>query len=154
VKVLVVAVGKPRTAGIAAAIEEYERRAARYWPLEVHEVREEPAKSLSPDLVRNREGTRLSDAVPASAHLVACDPGGVHKTSEEFSAWLQGERERGHDVAFVIGGAYGLSPELRKRARTRLSLAPWTLPHELARLVLAEQLYRAGSIVKREPYHK
>jgi 23S rRNA (pseudouridine1915-N3)-methyltransferase len=154
VKVLIVAVGKPRNAPIAGAIDEYERRAGHYWPLEVHEVREEPAKSLSADLVREREGERLSEAVPASAHLVACDPGGVSKTSEEFSAWLQGEREKGHDVAFVIGGAYGLSPAVRKRARTKLSLAPWTLPHELARLVLAEQLYRAGSIVKREPYHK
>ncbi len=153
-KVLIAAVGKPRNKALATAIGEYEQRAAHYWPLEVHEVREEPAKSLSADLVREREGKRLSDAVPASAHLVACDPGGASKTSEEFSAWLQGERERGHDVAFVIGGAYGLSPELRQRARTKLSLAPWTLPHELARLVLAEQLYRAGSIVKREPYHK
>jgi 23S rRNA (pseudouridine1915-N3)-methyltransferase len=154
VKVLVVAVGKVRNRDLASAVDEYERRAGHYWPLEVHEVREEPAKSLSADLVREREGERLSGAVPASAHLVACDPGGVSKTSEEFSAWLQGEREKGHDVAFVIGGAYGLSPDLRKRARTKLSLAPWTLPHELARLVLAEQLYRAGSIVKREPYHK
>jgi 23S rRNA (pseudouridine1915-N3)-methyltransferase len=154
VKVSIVAVGKPRNAAIAAAINEYEERAAHYWPLVVHEVREEPAKSVSADLVREREGSRLSDVVPASAHLVACDPGGVSKTSEEFSAWLQGEREKGIDVAFVVGGAYGLSPEIRKRARTRLSLAPWTLPHELARLVLAEQLYRAGSIVKREPYHK
>ena len=153
-KVLIAAVGKPRNKALAAAIEEYEQRATHYWPLEVHEVREEPAKSLSADLVREREGIRLSDIVPVSAHLVACDPGGTSKTSEEFSAWLQGERERGHDVAFVIGGAYGLSPAIRKRARTRLSLAPWTLPHELARLVLAEQLYRAGSIVKREPYHK
>lgn len=153
-KVYLVAVGKPRHTAIAAAIQEYEQRAARYWPLEVHEVREEPAKSVSADLVREREGSRLSDMVPASAHMVACDPGGASKTSEEFSAWLQGERERGHDVAFVIGGAYGLSPAVRARARTRLSLAPWTLPHELARLVLAEQLYRAGSIVKREPYHK
>ena len=153
-KVLIAAVGKPRNTALATAIEEYERRAAHYWPLEVHEVREEPAKSVSADLVREREGSRLSDVVPASAHLVACDPGGVSKTSEEFSAWLQGERERGHDVAFVIGGAFGLSPAVRTRARTRLSLAPWTLPHELARLVLAEQLYRAGSIVKREPYHK
>ena len=153
-KVLIAAVGKPRNKALATAIEEYEQRAAHYWPLEVHEVREEPAKSLSADLVREREGKRLSDIVPASAHLVACDPGGVSKTSEEFSAWLQGERERGHDVAFVIGGAYGLSPDVRKRARTKLSLAPWTLPHELARLVLAEQLYRAGSIQKREPYHK
>jgi 23S rRNA (pseudouridine1915-N3)-methyltransferase len=154
VKVLLVAVGKPRDAAIATAIGEYEKRAARYWPLEVHEVREEPAKSLSADLVREREGSRLSDVVPKSAHLVACDPGGASKTSEEFSAWLQGERERGNDVAFVIGGAFGLSGAVRTRARTRLSLAPWTLPHELARLVLAEQLYRAGSIVKREPYHK
>jgi 23S rRNA (pseudouridine1915-N3)-methyltransferase len=154
VKVLIAAVGKPRNAALAAAIDEYERRAARYWPLEVYEVREEPAKSVSADLVREKEGARLSDVVPASAHLVACDPGGAPKTSEEFSAWLQGERERGHDVAFLIGGAYGLSPAVRKRARTRLSLAPWTLPHELARLVLAEQLYRAGTIVKREPYHK
>ncbi|HEY2850017.1 MAG TPA: 23S rRNA (pseudouridine(1915)-N(3))-methyltransferase RlmH [Gemmatimonadaceae bacterium] len=153
-KLLVIAVGKVRNAAISEAIAEYEQRAARYWPLEVHEVREEPAKSVSADLVREREGSRLSDMVPASAHLVACDPGGASKTSEEFSAWLQGERERGHDVAFVIGGAYGLSPAVRARARTRLSLAPWTLPHELARLVLAEQLYRAGSIVKREPYHK
>ena len=153
-KLLVVAVGKVRNKAIAEAIKDYEQRAGHYWPLEVHEVREEPAKSLSADLVREREGARLSDIVPASAHLVACDPGGVSKSSEEFSAWLQGERERGRDVAFVIGGAYGLSPAVRKRARTRLSLAPWTLPHELARLVLAEQLYRAGSIVKREPYHK
>ena len=153
-KVFIVAVGKPRNAPIAAAIQEYERRAAHYWPLEVHEVREEPAKSVSADLVREREGTRLADAVPSAAHLVACDPGGASKTSEEFSAWLQGERERGHDVAFVIGGAFGLSAGIRATARTRLSLAPWTLPHELARLVLAEQLYRAGSIVKREPYHK
>jgi 23S rRNA (pseudouridine1915-N3)-methyltransferase len=153
-KVLIIAVGKPRNTAIATAIEEYEQRAAHYWPLEVREVREEPSKSLSADLVRDKEGTRLSDAVPSSAHLVACDPGGASKTSEEFSAWLQGEREKGHDVAFVIGGAFGLSQAVRKRARTRLSLAPWTLPHELARLVLAEQLYRAGSIVKREPYHK
>ena len=153
-KVLIAAVGKPRNPALASAIDEYERRAARYWPLEVHEVREEPAKSRSADLVRDREGSRLSDVVPASAHLVAVDPGGASKTSEEFSAWLQGERERGHDVAFVIGGAFGLATSVRKRARTRLSIAPWTLPHELARLVLAEQLYRAGSIVKHEPYHK
>jgi len=92
--------------------------------------------------------------IPAAAHVVACDPGGLTKTSEEFSAWLQGEREHGHDVAFVIGGAWGLGSAVRARARARLAMAPWTLPHELARLVLAEQLYRAGTIVRREPYHK
>ena len=153
-KVLVAAVGKPRNPALAAAISEYERRAARYWPLDVHEVREEPAKSVSADLVRDKEGERLAQVLPAGAHVVVCDVGGTTRTSEGFSHWLQQERERGRDVAFVIGGAYGLPTALRERAQSRLALAPWTLPHELARLVLAEQLYRAGTIVRREPYHK
>jgi 23S rRNA (pseudouridine1915-N3)-methyltransferase len=63
-------------------------------------------------------------------------------------------REAAQDVAFVIGGAFGLDDALMARAHERLALAPWTLPHEVARLVLAEQLYRAGTIVRREPYHK
>ena len=153
-KVMVAAVGKPRNPALAAAISEYEQRAARYWPLDVHEVREEPAKSVSADLVREKEGERLAQLLPAGAHVVACDPGGTTRTSEAFSSWLQQEREKGRDVAFVIGGAYGLSAAIRERAQTRLALAPWTLPHELARLVLAEQLYRAGTIVRHEPYHK
>ncbi len=153
-RIVVAAVGKPRGADVAAAIHEYETRAARYWPLEVREVREEPARSTSPDLVREREGERLQSALPAGARVVACDPEGSGMTSEAFSAWLQSEREAARDVAFVIGGAYGLAPSLRAGAAKRLLLAPWTLPHELARLVLAEQLYRAGTIVRGEPYHK
>jgi 23S rRNA (pseudouridine1915-N3)-methyltransferase len=153
-KLVVAVVGKLRDAALAAAIAEYEKRSARYWPLEVREVREESSRSSSPDVVREREAERLIGVVPASARVVACDPGGLTQTSEEFSAWLQGERERGHDVAFVIGGAWGLGGAVRAKARFRLALAPWTLPHELARLVLAEQLYRAGTIVRREPYHK
>jgi len=154
VKVLVAAVGKPRDPALAAAIREFEGRASHYWPLEVHEVRGEPARSVSADLVREREGERLLKLLPAATHVAACDPGGRDMTSEEFSAWLQAERERGRDVAFIVGGAFGLSGAVRARARTRLALAPWTLSHELARLVLAEQLYRAGTIVRREPYHK
>ena len=153
-RVLVTVVGKPRDAGLAAAIREYETRAARYWPLEVHEVREEPARSGSADLVRDREGERLVGRLPAGCDVVACDIHGTGMTSEAFARWLQDTRESARDVAFAIGGAYGLSEELRGRARLRLSLAPWTLPHELARLVLAEQLYRAGTIVRGEPYHK
>jgi 23S rRNA (pseudouridine1915-N3)-methyltransferase len=75
-------------------------------------------------------------------------------SSEQFSAWLQQLRERARDVAIVIGGAFGLGTPIRERASTTLALAPWTLPHELARLVLAEQLYRAGTILRSEPYHK
>ena len=153
-KLVVAVVGKPRDAALAAAIGEYETRAAHYWPIEVHEVRGEPARSVSPEVVREKEGERLVKVLPVAAHVVACDAGGTSMTSEEFSAWLQRERERGGDVAFVIGGAFGLGSAVRSRSRTRLSLAPWTLPHELARLVLAEQLYRAGTIVRHEPYHK
>jgi 23S rRNA (pseudouridine1915-N3)-methyltransferase len=154
-RVVLAVVGKPKHAGLAAAVADYESRAARYWPLEIAEVREESARGGVGDAaVREREGERLEARLPAGAHVVACDPGGESMTSERFSAWLQQLRERGRDAAFVIGGAFGLSDALRARAATRLSLAPWTLPHELARLVLAEQLYRAGTLVRGEPYHK
>ena len=152
-RVVVAAVGRPRNAALAAAINEYETRAARYWPLDVPEVREERAGSIAPETLRDREGERLVERTHG-ARLVACDPGGKSFTSEEFAAWLQREREGERDVAFVIGGAYGLSDRILLDASMKLSLAPWTLPHELARLVLAEQLYRAGSIVRGEPYHK
>lgn len=139
---------------MAAAISEYEQRAAHYWPFAAIEVREEPARAGAPDLVREREGERLLKAVPAGAHLVACDPGGRSWDSLGFAGWLQGERERASDVAFVVGGALGLSAAVLTAARTRLALAPWTLPHEMARLVLAEQIYRAGTIGRGEPYNK
>lgn len=153
-RVVVAVVGKPRDAHIGAAIREYETRAGRYWPLEVHEVREEPARAATADLVRMREGERLSARIGSGVDVVACDVQGTAFTSESFAQWLQERREAARDLAFVIGGAYGLARELVERARVRLSLAPWTLPHELARLVLAEQLYRAGTIVRGEPYHK
>jgi 23S rRNA (pseudouridine1915-N3)-methyltransferase len=151
-RILLVCVGRPRD--LAPAIEEYERRAARYWPLEVREVREERGRGLSPDVVRDHEGERLL-AAAGDAALIACDPAGEQITSEAFAEWMTQERERaGGDLAFVIGGAFGLSAELRRRARRTLSFSAWTLPHELARLVLGEQLYRAGTIARGEPYHK
>ncbi len=153
-KVWVAAVGKPRDAALAAAIREYETRAARYWSLEVIEVREESAKGAPPDLVMKKEGERLMERVPTSARLILCDPGGESFTSESFASMMQSQRESAEDVTFVIGGAHGLGEAVRKRAHRRLALSPWTLPHELARLVLAEQLYRAGTIGRGEPYHK
>ena len=153
-KRIVAVVGKARHESVGPAAREYEARAARYWPMEVREVREESGRSVPPALVREREGRRLLDVAGERVHLVVCDPGGTEMTSEQFSGFLQRERESGVDVCFVIGGAHGLSPEVIGAARTRLALAPWTLPHELARLVLAEQLYRAGTIVRGEPYHK
>lgn len=134
-------------------MRDYEQRAARYWPLEVREVREEPAKSLDPAAVRAREWTRLAEAAGSGA-VVLCDHGGRAVDSEAFAAYLDSLRLDGRDAAFVIGGAFGLPDEARAAAADRISLAPWTLPHELARLVLAEQLYRAGTILRGEPYHK
>jgi 23S rRNA (pseudouridine1915-N3)-methyltransferase len=148
-------VGKPRHRSLAAAIEDYEARAARYWTLDIHEVKEEPARGgLGEAVVRQREGERLRARIPSGARVIACAIGGTRYTSEAFSAWLGRERDTGRSMVFLIGGAYGLSDDLVEAATSTLALAPWTLPHELARLVLAEQLYRAGSILRGEPYHK
>jgi len=153
VRFAIAAVGRPRHAALAAAIADYESRAARYWPLEAVEVREESARGAAADQVREREGRRIAERL-GGFRLIICERDGTPRTSEEFARWVQRLREEGRDVAFVIGGAFGLAPALHAGAWQRLSLAPWTLPHELARLVLAEQLFRAGTIARGEPYHK
>ena len=153
-RILVAAVGRPRDAGLAAAIRDYEQRAARYWPLDIREVREAGGRRGA-DAVRQAEAEHLLAAVPAGARVVLCDERGHSYTSRQFADLLQAERERAaEDLVFVLGGAYGLGDAVRARAWRVLALAPWTLPHELARLVLAEQLYRAGTIVRGESYHK
>ena len=153
-RLVVAVVGKPRDRHLAAAISEYETRAARYWPLAVAEVREASGRGVNATDVRSREGERLLERVPATARLIACDEGGDRLSSAQFATLVSGARDRAQDLAFVIGGAYGLSDAVRAKADRTLQLAPWTLPHELARLVLAEQIYRAGTIVRGEPYHK
>jgi 23S rRNA (pseudouridine1915-N3)-methyltransferase len=153
VRFIVAAVGKPRHEALAAAIRDYEGRAGRYWPLTIHEVKDEPVKAANTERAREREAERLAVAA-GTAQLVVCEVGGRQMGSSDFAAWMQRQREAATDVAFVIGGAYGLAPALSAKATTRLSFSSWTLPHELARLVLAEQLYRAGTIIRGEPYHK
>ena len=153
-RLLLVVVGRARAGAMASLIDDYEARAARYWSLDVREVREEPARARTPASVRDREGERLL-ASAGSARVVACDASGELLTSEQLAAWLGRERDHSaHDVAFLVGGAFGLSPAVRARAERTLALSRFTLPHELARLVLTEQLYRAGTIVRGEPYHK
>ncbi|HEU4722683.1 MAG TPA: 23S rRNA (pseudouridine(1915)-N(3))-methyltransferase RlmH [Gemmatimonadaceae bacterium] len=153
-RLVVAVVGKPRDRHLAAAIDEYETRAARYWPLAVAEVREASGRGVSAPDARRKEGERLLERLPAGALVIVCDETGDRLTSAEFAAMLAGARDAARDVAFVVGGAYGLDDVVRRAAARSLQLAPWTLPHELARLVLAEQLYRAGTIVRGEPYHK
>jgi 23S rRNA (pseudouridine1915-N3)-methyltransferase len=153
-RLVVAVVGKARNAALGEAIRDYETRAARYWPLDVHEVREERATGIPVDKVKEREAARLSEKVPERAQMVACELGGKSLSSEQFAELLQTAREQDRDLAFLIGGAFGLSPSVAKKSTMRISLAPWTLPHEIARLVLVEQIYRAGTIVRGEPYHK
>lgn len=152
-RVSVLSVGKPKSP-LADVIHDYETRTARYFALDVIEVREESARAVTPEQVKDREAARLIERLPSDGLVIACDPGGEVFTSELFARWMADLRDRAQNAAFVIGGAYGLGETLRVRANRRLSLAPWTLPHELARLVLMEQLYRAGSINRGEPYHK
>jgi 23S rRNA (pseudouridine1915-N3)-methyltransferase len=152
-RLIVAVVGKPRHEAIARATRDYEDRARRYWPLEVVEVKDEPIRSVSADVVKRREGERLA-AATTGARVIICEVGGRRMSSTEFASWVQGLREAAADVAFVIGGPYGVADELAAKATARVSFSSWTLPHELARLVLAEQLYRAGTIVRGEPYHK
>ena len=152
-RLIVAVVGKPKNEAVGAAIRDYEDRAKRYWPLHVVEVKDEPVRAANTELARRREGERLTAAI-GNAQIVACEVGGKRMSSPEFADWVQKRRESAADVAFVIGGAYGLAEDLAARATARLSFSPWTLPHELARLVLAEQLYRAGTILRGEPYHK
>jgi len=153
-RLVVAVVGKARNAALGEAIRDYEKRAARYWPLDVHEVREERATGIPVDKVKEREGLRLSEKVPERAQTVVCEVGGKALTSEQFAELLQSAREQDRSLAFLIGGAFGLASSVTKDSTMKLSLAPWTLPHEIARLVLVEQIYRAGTIMRGEPYHK
>ncbi|CAN5504879.1 23S rRNA (pseudouridine(1915)-N(3))-methyltransferase RlmH [soil metagenome] len=153
-RVIIAAVGKPKDRHLAAAIDAYETRAARYWPLDVIEVREGSGRGIEPDLAMEREGAKLLERISSGASVLMCDELGDRLTSGDFATLVAGARDRAKDIAFVIGGAFGLSGAVRARANRAIQLASWTLPHEMARLVLAEQLYRAGTIARGEPYHK
>ena len=154
-KITLLVVGKAGTL-VADAVAEFERRAARYWSLDVIEVKEERAKKgLSDTQVRAAESTRLLEKVPAGAEIVALTRSGATWSSNQLADYLQRLAVEGRaGAAFVIGGALGLSDELIAKAGRQLSISPMTLTHELARLILTEQLYRAGTIVRGEPYHK
>lgn len=153
-KVSVVAVGRVRGL-FADAVAEYEARAARYFKFEVVEVDAGAGGRDDPDAVMDAEGERILSRIPAGTEVVALDRAGTPWSSRTLARYLGDRGLHGlGDTAFVIGGAWGLSRVVRSRADRRFSLGALTLPHELARLVLAEQIYRAGTILRREPYHK
>ena len=131
---LVLAVGRLRPP-FSDDVEHYERLLRRQARVEVVEVREDEA---------------LERRIPERAYVVLLDAGGTAHSSEAFAAFLEQRRQAGLDVCFVIGGPFGTTLE---RHDAKLSLGPMTLPHQLARVVLLEQLFRAHKILAGEPYH-
>jgi 23S rRNA (pseudouridine1915-N3)-methyltransferase len=146
VRLAILAVGKIKERGVREAIDDYLGRITRHFPLDEIELRDAPPAELT---------AALEKRIPADAHVVALDVEGKAMTSEGFARWLEAKMTQGKGrVAFLIGGAEGLPEAIRARANEKLSLSAMTLPHRLARLFLAEQLYRAMTILRGEPYSR
>lgn len=147
-----VTVGKLRPA-YREACDDYLRRLRRVVQVTEREVKE-AGRAGSVAQQRDDEGKRLLEAIPDDADLTLLDLDGATWSSERLAEQLQAWRLRGRDRALVIGGAVGVSAAVAARATDRWSLGPLTLPHELARVIVTEQLYRATTILRGEPYHK
>ncbi len=150
----IIAVGRLRATGLRVACDEYLSRACRYVKVEIREISDRGRKSTDSSRTMRDEGKALLAAVPAKARCVALSQTGTQTGSREFAARIGTWRQEARDVAFVIGGADGLDPTVLDRCGERMSLSSMTLPHEMARLMLLEQIYRATTILKGEPYHK
>jgi 23S rRNA (pseudouridine1915-N3)-methyltransferase len=143
-RIVVVAVGKVKERGLREAIDEYEGRIKRYCKLDEIEIADTGEKDVA---------AKLQKAIPNRARTIALEVGGERMSSQKF-AQLVGRCEVGAvaNVCFVIGGSYGLPKELSDACDVRLSLSDMILPHRIARLFLVEQIYRAFTILRNEPY--
>ncbi len=152
-RIRVVAVGKIRD-GFAALATEFEARAGRYWKLTVEEVRAGGA-TATPDAVRRDEAARLLAKCGRSTAIWLITRDGQAITSQDLASRLAERALHSEsEIALLIGGAFGFDGSVGDRATSRLSLSSLTFPHELARVLVLEQLYRAGTILRGEPYHK
>jgi 23S rRNA (pseudouridine1915-N3)-methyltransferase len=154
VRLDVICVGKLKERHWRDAADEYLKRLAPYARVMMVEVTD---RDVSADEARAlaAEGADVVRALPDEAVVAVLEIGGRARSSEEFAAWLEALGVQGRSrVTFVVGGAAGLAPDVLSRADERISLGPLTLPHQLARVVLLEQLYRAFRIIRGEPYHR
>ena len=152
--VTILMVGKTREGFIRDGVAFYEKRLRPFIQLDLKNVREEKeSPGLSPDTIKAREGARLQAQIPPRAWVVALDPQGKEFTSEELAAWLTSRELDSRPLTFLIGGHLGLDEATLTAAHQRLALSHLTLTHELTRLVLLEQLYRAATIKAGHPYH-
>jgi 23S rRNA (pseudouridine1915-N3)-methyltransferase len=146
-----ISVGKDRSGFFQPGVDEYAKRLSYGSKIDFIEL---PESSLSGDKAKADEAGRIAKRIPSGAVLVVLDERGKSFSSVQLAQWFQTQRDEGRQVAFVIGGDEGLDESLRQKAQLVLSLSAMTLPHRLARLVLLEQVYRAATIIRKEPYHK
>jgi 23S rRNA (pseudouridine1915-N3)-methyltransferase len=154
-KLLVVAVGTRMPAWVDAAFSDYAKRMGKDLPLELTEIRPESrAGGVPAARAMAQESARIRAALPRRAHVVALDERGKDITTRGLSRRMESWMAAGDDVALLIGGADGLDPGLKKDANEIVRLSSLTLTHAFARVLLAEQLYRAMSLLKNHPYHR
>jgi len=154
-KLHLIAVGHKMPGWVDAAVGDYTRRMPPDMPLTLVEIK--PGHRVAGEdgiRARQHEAERILAALPAGAVGVALDERGAQLSTRELAGWMNGWMAEGVSPAFIIGGADGLDDSVKARASRQLGLSKLTLPHALARVVLAEQLYRAMCIIKGHPYHR
>jgi len=155
VKLSIICMGRTRERFIQDGIEKYLRYLKPYAPAELKVLREEKVEDLrDAPRIRKLEAAKIAKALSPNAYVVAMDERGREFTSHEFAAFLDKALEKGtREMSFVLGGAMGLDESVIGKAGAVLALSRWTLTHEMARLVLLEQIYRAFTIIKGKTYH-
>ena len=153
-RIRILAVGRKATGWAAEAEKEYMKRLRRGVDVRLELVPHEDEHSCGGKMSAERESLKLLERFKKDEHLIACDRGGKAFTSEQFAALLRDLRDNGAKLCFVIGGSHGLSAAALARADTAVSFSPLTFPHELFRILLLEQLYRASTIMAGGKYHK
>ena len=153
-KVTLLVVGKTTSAQIESLVQEYQKRLTHYIPFSLQVIPElKNTKALTPDQQKLAEGELILRAVNANTDLVLLDEHGKEFRSIEFADYVQKRMSSGRDVVFVVGGPYGFSEAVYQRANGKISLSKMTFSHQMVRLFFVEQLYRAMTILRGEPYH-
>lgn len=154
-KITLILVGKTDKKYIAEGIDEYEKRLKHYCKFEVKVIPDiKNTKAMSADVQMQKEGEQILSLLRPSTEIILLDERGQEYTSVDFARFIEKKGVVGQsDITFIIGGPYGFSPELKKTASSMVSLSKLTFSHQLVRLLFVEQLYRAMTIIKGEPYH-
>jgi len=153
-KSLLLQVGKTVNKHFTAGISDYAERISHYMPFDIITIPElRNTKNLTEEQQKAAEGDLILRQLQPSDHVVLLDEHGLELRSVELARWLQQKQQTARRLVFVIGGPYGFSPAVYQRANEKLSLSRLTFSHQMVRLVFTEQLYRACTIIKGEPYH-